>query len=130
MNKLSKLSLFAFAIALVFGLAFSAAPAFASENTFDLTVKHNINGRSLGLDKALPVDIYVNGALAIPNFTFGETVNVSLPAGEYAIKVNLAGTDATVMSLGATEIPAGVDVTIKAQLSADKTPTLKVRVNK
>lgn len=129
MNKLSKLSLAAFALAMVFGLFLTAAPTFAAD-TFDLTVKHNINGRSLGLDKDLLVDVYVNGGLAIEDFKFGDKVEVSLPADTYEIKVNLAGTDVTVMSLGPVDIPAGVDVTIKAQLSANQTPTLKVRVNK
>ena len=129
MNKLSKLSLAAFALAMVLGLFLTAAPAFAADN-FDLTVKHNINGQSLGLEKDLLVDVYVNGGLAIKDFKFGDVVEVSLPADTYEIKVNLAGTDTTVMSLGPVDIPAGVDVTIKAQLSADKTPTLKVRVNK
>jgi hypothetical protein len=32
------------------------------------------------------------------------------------------------MSLGPVDIPAGADVNIRAKLSADKTPTLKVQV--
>ena len=42
-----------------------------NDGTFDVTVRHSINGRSLGLPKALPVNVYINGALAIPGFEFG-----------------------------------------------------------
>jgi hypothetical protein len=113
--------------ALVFGLVLSASPAMASDHTFDIYVKHNINGKSLGFDKALPVDVYVNGGYAF-TFEFGDDFSASLPEGTYSIDVKLADTDITVMSLGSTFIPAGVDVIIKAKLGADKTPALKVKV--
>ena len=125
MSKLVKISLFAALLALALGLALNFAPVQASNHTFNIYVKHNINGTSLGLDKALPVDVYVNGAKAF-TFSFGESFSAALPAGTYSIAVKLAGTDTTVMSLGPVEIPAGVDVTIRAQLSAEKTPTLRV----
>ncbi len=111
-------------------MAFNATPAQANgDGTFDLTVKHNINGISLGLglDKELPVDVYVNGGYTF-TFTFGETFEAALPAGNYYIEVKLAGTDITVMTLGPVDIPAGVDVMIKAQLSANKTPALKAKI--
>jgi hypothetical protein len=81
----------------------------ASDGKFDLTVRHGINGTSLGLDKDLPVDVYVNGDKA---FTFGfkDIVNAQLDAGTYSIMVKLAGTDTTVMSLGPVTIPEGADV--------------------
>jgi hypothetical protein len=119
----SSVLLSVFAIA----LAFNPTAAQAQSGTFDLTVKHNINGVSLGLDKELPVDVYANGGYAF-TFTFGETVETSLPAGNYFIEVKLAGTDIDVMSFGPGDIPAGVDVMIKAQLSSGKTPLLKVKV--
>jgi hypothetical protein len=75
----------------------------------------------------LPVDVYVNGDYAF-SFEFSDSVSTSLPAGNYFIEVKLAGTDTVVMSLGPTDIPAGVDVTIRATLSAEKTPMLKVWV--
>jgi hypothetical protein len=127
MTKLSKLSLFGALFALIFGLVLSASPVMAADHTFDIYVKHNINGRSLGLDKELPVDVYVNGGYAF-TFEFGDDFSASLPEGTYSIDVKLSGTNATVMSLGSTDIPAGVDVIIKAKLSADKTPILKVKV--
>jgi hypothetical protein len=61
-------------------------------------------------------------------FSFGESVSVSLPAGKYFIEVNLVGTDLAVMTLGPADIPAGVNVAIRATLGAQKTPTLRVVV--
>jgi len=127
MNKFYKLSIFATILAIAAVFAFSASAVQADAHEFDLYVKHNINGRSLGLDKELPVDVYVNGGLAF-TFSFGESVSTSLPAGEYSIKVNLAGTETTVMSFGPAEIPAGASVSIRATLGAGKTPTLRVNV--
>lgn len=127
MKKLSSFAVVAAVFGLILGLAFSTIPVKASTDTFDLYVKHNINGRSLGLDKDLPVDVYVNGNKAF-TFEFGDSVSTSLPAGNYFIEVKLAGTNIVVMSLGPTDIPAGVDVTIRATLSEGKTPALKVLV--
>ncbi len=109
-------------------LAFNPTPVKAAgHDLFDLTVKHNINGVSLGLDKELPVDVYANGGYLF-TFTFGETVKASFPAGNYFIEVKLAGTSTVVMSYGPGDIPEDVEVSIKAQLSAGKTPVLKVKV--
>jgi hypothetical protein len=110
------------AVVLVFNVQTASA-----NDTFDITVKHGINGTSLGLDKDLPVDVYINGGYAF-TFSFKDIVSTSLPAGEYNIMVKLAGTDTVVMSLGPVDIPAGADVGIRAKLSADKTPTLKAQV--
>lgn len=107
-------------------LLFNVQTASANDS-FDISVKHGINGTSLGLDKDLPVDVYVNGDKAF-TFSFKDIVSTSLPAGEYTIMVKLAGTETVVMSLGPVEIPAGADVGIRAKLSAEKTPTLKVQV--
>lgn len=127
MSKLVKLFLFAALFALTLGLALNFTPVQAAHHTFNIYVKHNINGTSLGLDKALPVDVYVNGGKTF-TFSFGESFSASLPAGNYYIQVKLAGTDTTVMTLGPTDIPGDVDVTIRAQLSAEKTPTLRVNI--
>jgi hypothetical protein len=120
------LAMIAIAAVLALILVFNIQSASAS-NTFDLTVKHGINGTSLGLDKDLPVDVYVNGDKAF-TFSFKDIIKTSLPGGEYDIVVKLAGTDLVVMSLNDANIPAGADVKIRAKLSAEKTPTLKVQV--
>ena len=84
MSKISKLSLIGTLLALVFGFAFSFAPARAAEDTINIYVKHDINGRSLGYDKALPVDVFVNGGYAF-TFEFGDSISTQLPAGAYSI---------------------------------------------
>ena len=127
MKKLSRFTLFGLVLALVLGFALAAAPARAAGTTFDITVKHNINGVALGLDKELPVDVYMNGVYQF-TFEFGDTVPATLEAGTYSVDVKLAGTNVTVMSLDPTPIPADVEVSIKAKLSADQTPVLKVKV--
>ena len=125
-NKIWTVAAIAIAAIMAFVLVFNVQSASANDK-FDLTVKHGINGRSLGLDKDLPVDVYVNGGKAF-TFSFKDIVSTSLPADTYSIVVKLAGTDAVVMTLGPVDIPAGADVSIRAKLSAEKTPTLKVQV--
>jgi len=128
MSKFFKISIFASLLVIAIAFAFSPSPAQAAgHDDFDLYVKHNINGRSLGAEKELPVDVYVNGDYKF-TFSFGESVSTELPAGEYFIEVKLAGTDITVMELGPTNILADVSVAIRATLGAEKTPTLRVVV--
>ena len=127
MSKFFKLSIFASILAIAFVFAFSPSLVQANSGTFNLDVFHNINGRSLGLDRDLEVDVFVNGDYAF-SFSFGDSVSVQLPEGEYFIEVKLAGTDIVVMELGPTSIPAGVNVAIRATLGAQKTPTLRVVV--
>jgi hypothetical protein len=115
--------------ALMFVTAFSAQPAAASSN-FNLDVAHLINGNKLGVDRDLPVNVYVNGKLTIPDFRFGESISTSLPAGWYTITVFLTdGTPLPSMTVGPVEIPAGVDVSIKARLASDETPFLQVKAS-
>jgi hypothetical protein len=102
-------------VALLAMATLAPAAIAAEEGNFDLTVKHRINGIPLGLDRELPVDIYVNGAKAIPNFQLTDTIRTELPSGDYFIEVKLAGTNTTVLSLQTGEVPAGADVTITAK---------------
>jgi len=109
--------------------ASEAMEEMVSDGTFDVKVRHSIDGRSLGLKKALPVNVYINGALAIPDFRFGDSVSTSLRAGTYTIAVTLAdGTPLPSMNLGPVDLPADADVTINAKLTADKTPILFAQV--
>ena len=79
------------AIALALVLALGAQTALASTGTFDVSVYHGINGRSLGLSKDLPVNITIqkDGELltVIENFTFKSRIHTPLPSGEYLITV-------------------------------------------
>lgn len=117
---------------LALGVIFAAAPAKASTGTFDVTVVHGINGRSLGLSKDLPVNvtIYKDGAefAYINGFTFKERFSAALPAGEYKIEVfsTELGTIVPSMTLGPVEIGAGADLLIRAKLM-DGTPVLTVK---
>jgi hypothetical protein len=121
------------AAVMLFALVFAAAPAKASDGTWNVNVLHGINGRSLGLSKDLPVDItvYKDGAVLayINDFTFGERFAAPLPAGEYKIEVfsQELGTIVPSMTLGPVNIPAGADLLIRAQLSGGKTPVLVVK---
>ena len=123
------LSIVAIVAALLFVTGFNAPQASASSGTFNIDVMHAINGKDLGLDKELPVNVFINGSLAIPEFQFGEKISTSFPAGWYTITVFLAdGTPLPSMTVGPVEIPAGVDVSIKAILQND-TPILKVKAS-
>lgn len=125
MKKFFKVSSIFSVLAIAFAL--NVTPVQAQDDMFDLSVKHNINGRSLGLDKDLMVDVYANGGKAF-TFSFGQTVETSLPAGNYFIEVKLSPSEAgdgNVMTLGPVDIPAGASVSIRAQLSGGKTPSLK-----
>lgn len=115
-----------------------ATPAFAGTKppppppdgkceSFYLLAIHGINGKALGLPMALPVDVYVNGGYAF-TFEFKDAVGpLMLPAGEYTITVNLAGTETQVMSLGPVNIPGCTKVVVKARL-VDGVPTLVAKV--
>ena len=121
-------------LAVLFGLVASltlVVPTVSADShtMFDISIYHGINGRSLGLDKELPVDVYVNGELAIPGLEFKDKIETQLPGGEeYTFMVKLAGTDTTIMTLDAGTIPAGADVSVHAKLSAKKMPELKAMV--
>lgn len=126
-------------LALVIMFSAVATPAFAGTKpppvpppdgkceSFSLLAIHGVNGKPLGLPKELPVDVYVNGGYAF-TFEFKDTVGpLTLPAGEYTITVNLAGTVTQVMSLGPVNIPGCTKVVVKARL-VDGVPTLVAKV--
>jgi hypothetical protein len=120
--KRSFIAVFALAI------AFISTPLQA-QGTFDITVMHQINGKALGADKELLVDIYVklNGSelAVLEGVSFGTKYEDSLPAGSYEIVVTFAGTAEEVMSLGPVNISEGDNVKITATLGAGKEPTLR-----
>lgn len=132
--KLHRWWILAVLIGLVVPLTLIAPTASADSHEFYLSLYHGINGRSLGLDKALPVDVYVNtvpgeGAPAIEDFTFKTRIEgIKLPAGDYTFYVTLADQTTPIMTFGPANIDAGADVSVHAKLSAGKTPSLKVKV--
>ncbi|GMU66722.1 MAG: hypothetical protein AMXMBFR36_29960 [Acidobacteriota bacterium] len=87
-----------------------------------VTAVHGISGTVLGLPATLPVDVYIDGGLAIPNFTFRQIVGpVALPAGDYTLEVYLAGqgpgSGSPVLTLDAT-LADGDDVHVVAHFNA------------
>jgi hypothetical protein len=124
-----------FAAALL-AVAALAAPASAAT----LYVGHGIDGRDLGLDQALPVDVcLVNGPLDAtypialfenvpfsPSGTFAQ-VPLDLPAGEYSVEVQLAPSNdctGTVAIASSFTLGFGETATAFAHLSEYGTPTL------
>ena len=93
--KKNTLRMVSFTLITIF-LLVSVVPAFAqgNKNSAYAYVVHGIPGQDLGLDPALPVDVSVDGACAIPGFVFGQIVGpVPLPAGDREIAIALANSD-------------------------------------
>ena len=77
----------------------------AEEGNFDLTVSHRINGNLLGLEHQLPVDVYVDGGLAIEDVMLSDTVKTQLPAGAYSTEVKLANTGTVALKFRQAKCP-------------------------
>jgi hypothetical protein len=133
MTTKPRLHLLSIALLLALVFSFTGQAVLASSGTFDVSVYHGINGRSLGLSKELPVDIsiYKDGELltTIVGFTFKSRLETQLPAGEYLITVSSqeAGPLPS-MTVGPVEIPEGAQVDLQARLGANKTPIISVKV--
>lgn len=106
------------AVSVAVGISASALASNAS-----VYVVHGINGGDLGLEQALPVDVYVNGGLAIEDFTFKSVVGpLALPAGTYDVEIRLANTDTTVIQ-AAVPFGSGENATVIAHLTEGGAPT-------
>lgn len=106
----------------------------ATSDNATVYVVHGINGADLRLPSALPVDVEVNGACALPGFTFKKIAGpLSLPEGEYDIRVRLAATPAcsgtAVISVDDLPLAADANVSIVAHLNAAGAPTASVFEN-
>ena len=77
---------------------------------------------------ATPVDVEVNGAVAVPNFQFGQMQNLSSLSGTTltALKVKLAGTSTVAIDAGTVALPATGTYTIVAHRDAAGAPKLSV----
>ncbi len=115
-----KLALLVLAVMLVVPLSgFDSAPTDAS-----IYVVHGIPGEDLGLDPALPVDVSVDGACALPGFTFGEIVGpLAMPAGSYEVAISLVAdepcTGAVVIGPVTLDFAAGENYSVVAHLTEE-----------
>ncbi len=77
------------------------------------------------------VDVAAGGAVVIPDFSFGDTQDLSGFAGQTleGVEVLLAGTDTVAIDVGDLAIPTSGNVTAIAHLDADGTPTVSIFVN-
>src|SRR4029077_13852081 len=99
---------------------FGVGTASARSAKATLNVVHAIPG--------LAVDVCVDGAKAIEDFTPGEVVaGVKLPAGSYHVGVVAAGTScsAEVLAADAT-VAGGRNYTVVANVNASGAPNLKI----
>jgi hypothetical protein len=81
-----------------------------------------------------PVDVYANGEELLSDFQPGTLTDpLTLPAGEYDLKVFPAGADPATaqpaISADDVAVPAGANATVVAHLSENGTPTLTPFVN-
>ena len=111
---------------LLAAVIFCTAPVLAADVT--LFAVHGIDGRDLGLRKALPVDVSVDGACALPNFRFGQiTDGITLPAGSYDIAISLRDRqnpcEGTTVIAGSFRFHANGTYSLVAHLDADGAPT-------
>ena len=101
-----------------------AAPAFAADEA-SVSILHGVPGAT--------VDVYANGDELLTNFAPGTLTDpVTLPAGEYDLKVTAAGAGAdgaAVIEANDVTVPAGANITVVAHLDADGDPTLTPFVN-
>jgi hypothetical protein len=114
------------------GLAVAASMAMslfgmgtASAADASLNVVHGIPG--------VDVNVCVNGAEAIPDFSYGQVVTgVALPAGSYDVKIVAAadGCDGTaILEAAGVELSDGRNYTAIAYLTEDGSPTLGLYAN-
>jgi predicted cupin superfamily sugar epimerase len=114
------------AVALAAGAAplLLSAPAQAASAPAEVTVVHGIPNT--------PVDVYVDGKLTLPDFTFGKVGGpLALPAGTYAIAVRpykASPMSAPILSKSVA-VTAGEDASIVANLTTSGSPTLSVFAN-
>jgi hypothetical protein len=100
------------------------ATALAADNT--VYVVHGIPGAV--------VDVYVNGGLALEDYTFNTVVGpLALPPGTYTVEVFLADSDPTaseaVVRLDNAELSGGLNLSLVAALTPGGTPAILPFVN-
>ena len=107
------------------GSLLAAPAAMADDETATVSILHAVPGAT--------VDVYANGNELLKDFQPGTLTDPQmLPAGNYDLKVVAAGAgaegDAVVEAKGVT-VPAGANITVVANLTADGKPALNAFVN-
>jgi hypothetical protein len=101
-----------------------ASPASAA-NDATVSILHGVPGAT--------VDVYANGDPVLTDFTPGTLTDpLTLPAGDYDLKVTAAGAGAdgaAVVEANDVTVPAGANITVVAHLDADGNPALTPFVN-
>jgi hypothetical protein len=114
---------------LVTSLAISVVAA-AYGHAATVNVVHGIDGRDLGAEKSLPVDIAVNGSCALKGVTFTQSAKVDLASGDYTITVHPAdgncGVAPVITQSVAISEEEGRSFSAVASLSQNGTPQLAV----
>jgi hypothetical protein len=79
------------------------------------------------------VDVYAGQTMLIDNFTPGTLKTLQVPAGSYDLAVYAdgqgPGNGTAVLTANGTNVPAGANATVTANLTADGKPALNVFVN-
>lgn len=110
-------------------LVLSSAVATAQPRNANVIVVHGINGAALGAPSALPVDVSVNGACALPGFQYRQIVGpLALPAGTISVAVHPANPSnpcgmPAIIGPAAIPLAGGENVAIVAHLTANAMPT-------
>lgn len=107
------------AVAVGLGLG-AASPAFAQEDTSQVSVVHGIPDQD--------VDVYVNGEALLEGFAPGEVAGpLDLPAGSYDIAITEPGGDPDeepILNVDGAEVPGDANLSLVAHLDEDGEPTL------
>lgn len=110
----------------------SASTAFAQSDVF---VVHGIPGADLGVAAELPVDVSVDGACALPEFTFGTIVGpLSFEPGTYDIAIHAPDAETpcsgdVIIDAPGVVIEDRASYSIVAHLTLDGAPTASVFQN-
>jgi hypothetical protein len=101
----------------------------AAQHPAGLLAVHGIDGRDLGFDQSLPVDVAIDGACALTDFQYGQTVGpVPLPRGTYSIAISLSDGNCggAVVIEADVKFGAGKFKSVVAHLDLEGAPTASV----